>query len=187
MKFSWQFESYKIEKASSSTSCKRLEPTPHSGKWAHLFCNYNRLQTEHGVGLHRVHTRVASVRLVGEGACFSGLMTHLSVQGRSAGTISFNFQTVHVASVIIPLYGKELREVKWVIQSHMCQSCATRLSSASPFQGDHEEQWTLSPSAALRDVLPLVVPQNPCTQGYELPKTWKLSRSNETSGWTHHL
>lgn len=53
--------------------------------------------------LHRVHTRVAAVRLVGEGACFSRLMTHLSVQGRSAGTISFNFQTVHVPSVITPL------------------------------------------------------------------------------------
>lgn len=176
MKFSWQFESYKIEKASSSTSCKRLEPTPHSGKWANLFCNYNRLQMEYGVGCIVSTQELQQWGWWGKEHVFQGSWHIFLFRAGLQEPSHLTFRQYMYQVLSLPYYGKELREVKWVIQSHMCQSCATHFSSASPFQGDHEEQWIFSPSAALRAVLPLVVPQNPCTQGYELPKTWKLCR-----------
>ena len=119
MKFSWQLESYKIEKASSSTSYKRSEKTPHWWKLACLFCSCKWLQVAHGSEVPERPDRSSSSEADRRKDCVFQGSQHISFslfRRGLHGTISLILYTAHGAS--FPFYGKELREVKWFVQGH---------------------------------------------------------------------
>ena len=106
MKFSWQFESYKIEKASSSTSCKRLEKHHIEDNLYVLFFSYKWLQIEHGIVPIVDPGKWSSIEADGTKDDIFQDSQHISFSLFMGGLhepIHLILNTVHGTSVIIPL------------------------------------------------------------------------------------